>query len=57
MLGRVVTAAQTRRCNQCGALESDLTVTLVVDQVTGDVVHLRSGLFHCGVMVTDEVAK
>jgi hypothetical protein len=30
---------------------------LVVDQVTGDVVHLRSGLFHCGVMVTDEVAK
>jgi hypothetical protein len=51
-----MTTDQTRCCNHCGAREDDLTLTLVV-QVTGDVVHLRSGLFRCGVMVTDELAK
>jgi hypothetical protein len=47
-----------RRCSVCGVLESDLRAVLVVDSV-GDVVHLRDGLFACGVMaeVVDEAAS
>jgi hypothetical protein len=45
-----------RHCDSCGVLESDLRAVLVVDN-HGDVVHLRDGLFVCGVMaeVVDEV--
>jgi hypothetical protein len=44
-----------RRCDSCGILEADLRAVLVVDS-GGDVVHLRDGLFRCGVMaeVDDE---
>ena len=46
-----------RHCDQCGALESDPTVELIVDQETGEVRHLRGGgMIRCGVM-TDGVTK
>ena len=47
---------QIRRCDQCGRLESDPSVELVVEQRTGQVdrvVHLGDGgLRQCGVLVT-----
>ena len=39
-----------RRCSECGVLESDQRAVLVVDR-GGDVVHLRDGMFPCGVVV------
>jgi hypothetical protein len=45
-----------RHCAVCGALESDLATELVLDHDSGDVVHVRAGLYRCGVMVlADEV--
>ena len=51
---------QIRRCDQCGRLENDPAVELVVEQRTGQpdrVVHVvADGLRKCGVMVVvDEV--
>jgi hypothetical protein len=46
---------QIRRCDSCGALESDASVELVVEQRTGQpdrVVHVvAGGLRQCGVLV------
>jgi hypothetical protein len=53
---------QIRRCDQCGRLESDQTVELVVEQRTGQpdrVVHVvGGGLRRCGILVVvDEVTQ
>ena len=48
-----------RRCDNCSALESDATVALAFDWVTGEVVHLAgNGLQRCGVLgVVNEVVS
>jgi hypothetical protein len=52
---------QIRRCDQCGRLESDPSVELVVERRSGQpdrVVHVvADGLRKCGVMVGMDVAS
>ena len=51
---------QLRRCDNCGRLETDASVALAFDWVTGEVVHLAgNGLQRCGslVVVNEVVSK
>jgi hypothetical protein len=49
---------QIRRCNQCGALESDPTIALAFDWYNGEVVHLTGGgVLRCGALVAVDDAE
>jgi hypothetical protein len=49
---------QIRRCNQCGALESDPTIALAFDWYNGEVVHLTGGgVLRCGALAAVDDAE